>query len=343
MSDPHAAPETGAQVRRPAGPPTVDLLAVGQLFLDVLYGPLPTAPVLGQELFTDQVSLVPGGIANFAAAASALGARTEIAAPIGDGPLSALARKLLATDGIGAEALDVREGWDLQLTTALSYGGDRALVTAGAPPRDRLDAPRGIERAASVAVHLELSDMPWLARTPGRVFADVGWDPTGAWDPAMLRHLAHCDAFLPNADEAQAYTRTGSPREAARALAELVPLAVVTCGADGVIALDSAAGEEVRVPAVALGPVDPTGAGDTFGAALIVLLGRGAPLRDAAEAACLAATARAAGVAGPARTPTLPQLAELARRHRLESAEVLAALADGDAAPIPRAPARTVR
>ena len=327
MSDPQAVPVPGGAVRPAATAQAADLLAVGQLFLDVLYGPLPSAPVLGQELFTDRVSLVPGGIANFAAAATALGAHAEIAAPIGDGPLSALTRTLLTERGIGTDALEVYEGWDLQLTTALSYEGDRALVTAGLAPAGRDEAPRGLDRARSVAVHLELEEMPWLAETPGRLYADVGWDPSGVWDRAMLRHLAHCHAFLPNADEAQAYTRTDTPLEAARALAELVPLSVVTCGADGVLALEASTGTEVRVPALALGPVDPTGAGDTFGAALIVLRDRGLPLREAVEGACLAATARAAGVVGPALTPTLPQLAELARDHRLVCAEALTALA----------------
>lgn len=343
MTDPQAVQETGEPLGRATPPPVTDLLAVGQLFLDVLYGPLPSAPVLGQELFTEHVSLVPGGIANFAAAATALGARAEIAAPVGDGPLSALTRSLLVESEIGTDALDVHEGWDLQLTTALSYGGDRALVTAGLPPTGRHGAPRGLGRAASVAVHLELGDMPWLAETPGRLYADVGWDPSGVWDRAMLRHLAHCHAFLPNADEARAYTRTDSPRAAARALAELVPLAVVTCGADGVIAIDSATGSEVEVRAVALGPVDPTGAGDTFGAALIVLLDRGLTLRAAAEAASLAATARAAGVVGPARTPTLLQLTDLARHHRLDCAEALAALGGPSPTPAQGSAAFTVR
>src|SRR6266508_3001994 len=45
----------------------------------------------------------------------------------------------------------------------------------------------------------------WLAeaRAAGStVFADVGWDPTGAWDAAVLDQLEHCDVFTPNAGEA---------------------------------------------------------------------------------------------------------------------------------------------
>lgn len=295
-----------------------DLLAVGELFLDVLYGPLERAPRLGEELHTDRAALVPGGIANFARAAAALGARTAVAAPVGDGDAAtALVRAQLQAEGIAVDALQVRPGWALPITSAIAYDGDRALITGGA---DRTGAHRitpDTRGADAVAVHLHLEDMPWLAGTEGRVFADVGWDPTGRWDRAILRHLEHCFAMLPNAEEAQAYTRTDTPEQAVRALAELVPVAVVTLGARGALGIDARTGAQVHVEALDLGPADATGAGDTLGAALIVGFSLGWELPAALELATLAATARAAGVAGPGRIPALPQLAELARAHDL--------------------------
>ena len=59
---------------------------------------------------------------------------------------------------------------------------------------------------------------------------------------------------MPNAVEAMAYTRTDTPRDALYALADRVPLAVVTDGANGALAIDSTTGEEAHVPA-------PAGAG----------------------------------------------------------------------------------
>lgn len=310
----------------------LDVLAIGQLFLDVLYGPLPTAPTLGHEIHTDGAELVPGGIANFTAAAAALGARTGLAALIGDGTASHLVRELLESSGIATDHLVARPGWDLPITSALAYDGDRALVTGGATPELELPAVFTADPqldGTAIAAHLQIGEMAWLdAVDPdrNRVFADVGWDPTGRWDPSILRHLARCFAFCPNADEATAYARTDTPLAAARALAELTPITVVTCGGDGAIAIDARTGEEVHVAAVDLGPVDPTGAGDTFGASLIVMLRAGLPLRSAVEASCLAATARAAAIVGPGRTPPLDRLAELARTHRLACADDLTAL-----------------
>jgi sugar/nucleoside kinase (ribokinase family) len=54
-----------------------------------------------------------------------------------------------------------------------------------------------------------------------------------------------------------------------KALSELVPLAVVTCGADGAMAHDQASGETVHAPPVPVEALDPTGAGDVFLAGLM--------------------------------------------------------------------------
>jgi sugar/nucleoside kinase (ribokinase family) len=90
--------------------------------------------------------------------------------------------------------------------------------------------------------------------------------------------LEDCYAFLPNAVEAMQYTRAGTPEEALRRLSGLVPLVVVTCGADGALALDSADGEIVHAPAVPVDALDPTGAGDVFTAGFILGTLRGWPL-----------------------------------------------------------------
>jgi sugar/nucleoside kinase (ribokinase family) len=146
----------------------------------------------------------------------------------------------------------------------------------GVPPRSRAvmvdlghDAPCRTDRPTWVD----------LARTQGAlVFGDVGWDSTGEWSPRLLDQLAGCHAFLPNATEAMAYTRTETPDDALYALADLVPLAVVTNGAQGAVAIDGTTGEEAHVPALRVSALDPTGAGDVFGAGMVVGTLAGWPL-----------------------------------------------------------------
>lgn len=135
-------------------------------------------------------------------------------------------------------------------------------------------------------------DTAWIAEAAAsgtKVFADVGWDATGRWDPADLDGLRHCAAFLPNAEEAMRYTRADSARAAARLLAERVPLAVVTLGAEGACAVDSSTGETAEVPALLVEALDPTGAGDVFVAGFVTGTLAGWPLPDRLAFASLCA------------------------------------------------------
>src|SRR5699024_9674947 len=100
--------------------------------------------------------------------------------------------------------------------------------------------------------------------------ADVGWDTSEQWDTADLRaHLQGCHAFVPNATEAMAFTRTDTPGAALEAIRDWVPLAVVTSGSGGAFAADAETGETAWVPGVSVESLDPTGAGDVFLAALM--------------------------------------------------------------------------
>src|SRR5699024_327749 len=80
--------------------------------------------------------------------------------------------------------------------------------------------------------------------------------------------------------EAMGYTRTDSPGAAVRALADRVPLVVVTDGADGSYAIDSSTGEEAYCPAVPVEAIDTAGAGDVFAAALVLGTLAGWPLEE---------------------------------------------------------------
>ena len=55
------------------------------------------------------------------------------------------------------------------------------------------------------------------------LFADTGWDQEEKWSPSLLEQLKDFYCFLPNSDEAMAYTRTDDPNDAVHALADRVP------------------------------------------------------------------------------------------------------------------------
>ncbi|MFD0686232.1 carbohydrate kinase family protein, partial [Actinomadura fibrosa] len=121
------------------------------------------------------------------------------------------------------------------------------------------------------------------------VFADLGWDPTETWSSEVLDRLEHVDVFLPNAVEAMAYTRTGSPEDAARALSERVPVVVVKRGGAGAVAIDSRTGEVAETDALPVEALDATGAGDVFGAGFLFGTLAGLPLAERLKFANLCA------------------------------------------------------
>src|ERR1700744_6696469 len=66
----------------------------------------------------------------------------------------------------------------------------------------------------------------------------------------------------------------------AQELSDKVPVAVVTCGGQGPIGIDSTTGEHEWVPSLPVNAHDPTGAGDVFGAGFVLGTLRGWPLRQ---------------------------------------------------------------
>lgn len=273
-----------AALRTPADP-ACDVYLTGSVFLDIVFTGLDSAPVRGTESWARGMGSSPGGVANMATALARLGLRTSLAAAFGADHYGEYCWDALEQgEGIDLSLSRTVAGWHSPVTVSMAYEGERTMVSHGHEAPVHESAPDSPPPArAAVASLTQGVHADWIARAARsgtRVFADVGWDETGRWDPADLADLEHCEAFLPNAGEAMRYTRTDCPRAAAHALAERVRLAVVTLGAEGAYAVDAATGESARVPAIAVEALDPTGAGDVFMAGFVTGTLAGWPLAD---------------------------------------------------------------
>jgi sugar/nucleoside kinase (ribokinase family) len=270
-----------SELREPGGP-EVDLFISGPVFLDIIFTGLESVPKGGVEVWAEGMGSCPGGIANLAVAARRLGLRTSLASAFGDDDYGDFCwRTLSVQEQVDLEKSRRFDNWHSPVTISLAIDHDRGMVTHGHPaPISATELIGRPPRSRAVMVELGAADPitgldqpTWvdLAREDGaQVFADVGWDSTGLWSTTVLDQLALCHGFLPNANEAMAYTRTTTPYEALYALADLVPLAVVTNGSAGAMAIDGATGEEAAVPAVRVPALDSTGAGDVFAAAIVL-------------------------------------------------------------------------
>ncbi len=315
--------------RRGAGGPEVDLFVSGMVFLDIIFTGIATLPQPGTEEWAEGMASCPGGIANLAIAARRLGLRTALAAAFSDDDYGDFCWRTMES----GEHIDLSHSrrfadWHSPVTVSMSVARDRMMVTHGHPapltPAELIGEP---PRSNVVMIDLaesEDGEVPaWvhLARAGGaRVFADVGWDSSERWEQRILDRLELAHAFFPNAGEAMAYTRTGTAQDALYALADRVPLAVVTNGVDGALGIDALTGEEATVPALRVEALDPTGAGDVFGAALTLGTLAEWPLRDRLNFASLCSALAIQQFGGSLAAPGWGDIADWWRCARRRSA-----------------------
>jgi sugar/nucleoside kinase (ribokinase family) len=288
--------------------PRWDLLLQGTVFLDVVFTGMQTLPERGTELFADGMGSCPGGIANLAIAASRLGLHTTLCAAFGDDVYGDFCWTTMA-DQEGVDLTPSRRfpDWHSPVTVSMVVNRDRAMVThAHSAPLPAVDMMGEVPDARAGFVHLDVEPQQWVADAAERgmlMFADIGWDPEQRWSPKVIEQLQHFHGFLPNSVEAMAYTHTDDPHDALHALADRVPVAVVTCGGQGALAIDSTTGEEEWSPSLPVNAYDPTGAGDVFGAAFVLGTLNGWPLKQRLAFANLCAALSVQYVGGSLAAP----------------------------------------
>jgi sugar/nucleoside kinase (ribokinase family) len=256
-----------------------DLFVNGTVFFDVVFTGLPSLPLRGTEIQASGMGSCPGGIANLAIAASRLGVLTSLAAAFGDDVYGDFCWATLTEQ----EDVDLTysrrfSDWHSPVTVSMVVERDRAMLTHTHPaPVPASELPAAVPDAAIGFAHLDAEPQEWYGK---------------AKDAGMLLFA-----------EAMAYTRTDDPNDALRALADRVPVAVVTCGGQGAIAIDSTTGEQEWVPSLPVNAHDPTGAGDVFGAGFVLGTLRGWPLRQRLAFANLCAALSVQYVGGSLAAP----------------------------------------
>jgi sugar/nucleoside kinase (ribokinase family) len=282
-----------------------DFIAVGDVMIDV--------SVEGDALehgghVTGKVRIEPGGsAANAAAWAGAGGASAAVVGRVGDDVAGAVLRTALEKRGIAALlAADAEAPTGAVLTLGETIVAERGANARFVPA----DVPAALEagavlvsgyallhpdtEAAALAA-LERAQAPWIAvdAASARLLDRYGRERFFAATSAAT-------ALLLNEDEAYALTDE-EPEGAARALGDLYHLVCVKRGADGAVGV--LGGELFAVPAPEIAVVDPAGAGDAFGGALLAAL---VQERTFDEALAKAVRAGSAAAASASAWPDLP-------------------------------------
>ncbi|WP_350278410.1 carbohydrate kinase family protein [Kribbella sp. HUAS MG21] len=307
-----------------------DLLVIGDANPDIVVGPVDQPILFGQrERLVPHGALVLGGSASIMACGAArLGLSVAFAGRVGDDAAGAFVRTSLADRGVNVDALVTDPDLPTPLTTILTSGDDRAILTAPgclpstAPDDVPLSLVRSVRHVHAASFYL----LPELANGLAGIFKeakaakattslDPNDDPAGKWDRMVLDPVLRVtDYFLPNAAEALALTGHHSVEDAAGILARRLhrganhgssrggSLVVTKNGPQGALAHNGS--RVITAPALKVDTVDAIGAGDSFDAGWVaaVLNGSKPDRALAIAAACGSLSTRGAG--GTAAQPT---------------------------------------
>ncbi|GAA4211420.1 sugar kinase [Actinocatenispora rupis] len=266
--------------------PTGRVLVVGDIATDIL-AVLPAPLSGGLALGTDtavRIGLSAGGsAANTAAWLATTGTPVTLIGAVGTD--DAGAARLAELTAAGVDCAVERVAGNTGAIVVLSDPADRTMLCdRGA---NHLLSPAHVTAAVrdAGARHLHLSAYPLFdeGSRPAALAAlaaarDAGLTtsidaasaaPLRAAGDAAADWLRGTDLLFANLDEARVLVGdpAADPADAARALTALARSVVVKLGPDG--AVRATADDLVRVPAVAVEAVDPTGAGDAFAAGLL--------------------------------------------------------------------------
>ncbi len=257
-----------------------DFLLLGDYFFDMIYSGLGNMPVLGQESYSQDLTVTGGAMYITAVALRRLGSQVAWASHFGSDYYSQHIRHLAE-----AETLDLRFCKPLEkpyrrVTTALAMHGERAFVTFTDPDEEAIQKYwlESINQCSFRHLHLgglvHPNDIQPLVETARAKGVTISMD---CQDVPLLKeaHIWHelvntVDIFMPNAREAMLLTGKPNVEAALRQLGDWCAerLVVVKDGEHGAWAMQ--AGTVYHVPALAVSKViDTTGAGDCFNAGFL--------------------------------------------------------------------------
>lgn len=272
------------------------------------------APQRGETVTGREFRTVPGGKgANQAIAAARAGATVSMIGAVGNDAFGTRLRETLEHSGVDTDFLRTVEGPSGTAHIVVDdEGGNSIVVIPGANGTVDHLSPGDEGLIASADTLLLQLEIPPAAVVAGAEAARrhgvrtvLTPSPVQPLPPGLL---AATDLLVPNQYEAITLTGRTDPREAAAALLELVPRAVVTLGATGCLYVARDAAEPLVVPAPRVEAVDTTGAGDTFTGALAVALAEEKPVREALSWAAAAASLSVERAGASASMPYRPEI-----------------------------------
>jgi len=306
-----------------------DVIAVGDIFVDVILSGFPAWPRPGEEAFAMRFAReVGGGAAITACGLARLGMRVSLMAVAGRDEEDWVRRRLEAY-GVDAHHLIWHEAEPTAVTVSVSREDERMFFTYMGANRALPSwlAKESTWRALSTARHVHVACAPdpsvlvplsdFLHEHGTSLSLDIGWHPEWLRSPEGRRALRALDLFFPNEREIVELTGERDPKRALRALAEAGSRKVaLKRGSAGAMLLWD--GELLAEAAYPIQPVDTTGAGDCFDAGFLYAWLSGASPERCLKIAAICGALSTRRLGGVAAFPTMEELEEALRRISAE-------------------------
>lgn len=262
---------------------TYDVIAIGELNVDLILNKIDGEPEIGKEKFAgDMIMTLGSSTAIFAANISSLGSRTGFIGMIGKDSFGELVKNSLEEKGVDTSLLIETDKSATGATIVLNYQEDRANVTyQGTMDMMSLE---DIDKAVfenTKHIHLssiflqsgikkDLTEILSYAREKGVTTSlDTQWDPLEKWDFDYENILPLVSVFMPNEKELQFLTDSTTLEEAMEKIRPYINICIVKRGNKGSFML-SGNGENYSLEAfLNKDVVDAIGAGDSFNAGFI--------------------------------------------------------------------------
>lgn len=259
-----------------------DILALGELNVDLLLNRIGGFPEIGKEIFAKDMTLTLGSsTAIFAANAASLGAKVSFLGMIGKDNFGDLVRSSLDAKKVDTSNLIEVESAATGLTAILNYDNDRANVTyPGAMSLMGLKdiSVEAVSNAKHVhissifmqaALHRDLLDIVKMIKGTGATISmDVQFDPEEKWDFDYRNILPLVDIFMPNEQELMCITGKDNVKDAVDEIRPYINAAVIKMGTKGSLLLTSDKEKQVKA-LLNENIVDAIGAGDSFDAGFV--------------------------------------------------------------------------
>ena len=190
-----------------------DVLAVGELNVDLILNGIKQQPELGKEIIAQSLDVILGSsTAIFASNISTMGASVAFLGKIGKDSFADTVLNSLKDRGVNTDLVLQTTEHKTGATVVLNYDQDRYNITyPGAMEHLTIDdiSDQALERAG----HLHFSSpflQPGIRNDLAMLFQrakdlglstslDTQWDPQEKWDLDMHAILPFVDVFLPNA------------------------------------------------------------------------------------------------------------------------------------------------